>query len=197
MEEGKGKLGLWIALGAIVALLLSCLVGGLAGGVAGYWAGRQGARLTQEGGLYSFRVRPDLPLPEGEITIPPIPDEFPEFDEFGWEGGGALVLTVTEDSPADHGGLRPGDLIVEVDGEELGDEETLSDLISFYEPGDEIELLVIRRGRERTIEVELGRHPDRGGETPWLGIEYQSVPGLRFRIQVPDRRGRRPGTRFD
>ena len=107
------------------------------------------------------------------------------------------MLKVTEDSPADDAGLRPGDLIVEVDGEELGEEETLSDLISFYEPGDEIELLVIRRGRERTIEVELGRHPDRGGETPWLGIEYQSVPGLGFRIEIPDRLGRGPRTRFD
>ena len=200
MKESKGKLGLWIALGAIVALLLSCLVGGLAGGVAGYWAGRQGARLTQEEGPYGFRVRLGLPLPEGEITIPPtpeVPDELPEFDEFGWEGGGALVLKVTEDSPADDAGLRPGDLIVEVDGEELGEGETLSDLVSLYEPGDEIELLVIRRGRERTIEVELGRNPDRGGETPWLGIDYQSMPGLRFRIETPDRLGRSPGTRFD
>ena len=194
MEEGKGKLALWIALAVIVGLLLTCMVAGLAGSVAGYFAGKRAASLVRQPELFGRRALPVPRLPEIEVPIPEIPEEFPQPDVFPWRGGGALVVTVTEDGPADDAGLRPGDVIVEVDGEPLGEDDTLAERISLYEPGDELELQIIRRGRERTIKVGLGRHPDRGGKTPWLGIEYQSLPDFRFRIEVPERgeRGQDP-----
>jgi len=180
MEENKGKLALWIALGVIVGLLLSCLAGALAGSVAGYYAGRQAARLTREPEAYGLRERFGFELPEIRIPTPQIPQELPELELLPFRRGGALVMTVTEGSPADDAGLRRGDVIIEVDGVPLGEDETLAELISQYEPRDKVELRIIRRARERTIDVTLGLHPDSG--RAWLGIEYRTLP----RLEVPE-----------
>jgi S1-C subfamily serine protease len=90
---------------------------------------------------------------------------------------GALVSEVVEDSPADDAGLTAGDrqiefqgqtdvavdgdVIVAVDGERLTATADLSDVVSLLEPGDSVELEVLRDGERRTIEVELGERPRR------------------------------------
>ena len=196
MGERKGKWGWWIALGVIVALLLACFVGGLAGGLAGYFAGRRAARSEQLPRLYGYRASPGRPLPEVETPVPRLPEGFGDFD-FTWQRGGALVLSVVEDSPAEDAGLRRGDVIVEVDGKSLGEGKTLAEVISRYEPGDEVELQIVRRGRERTIEVELGQHPDKPARAPWLGIEYRTSPRFEFRFETPDEGESRPDIYFD
>ena len=182
MEQNKGRLALWIALGVIVGLLLSCLAGALAGSVAGYCAGRHAARLTREPQAYGYGERFGFELPDIRIPTPKLPEELPEFEVLPFRGGGALVLTVTEGSPADDAGLRSGDVIIEVDGVPLGKDETLADLISQYDPRDRVELQIVRRGREGTIEVELGQHPETDRQAPWLGIEYSTLP----RFELPD-----------
>jgi len=181
MKEDKGKLALWIALGVIVALLVTCTVAGLAGGIAGYLAGRQATRLTREPEAYGLRERFGFELPEIRIPTPRIPEELPDLDLLpSRRRGGALVMTVTEGSPADDAGLRRGDVIIEVDGVSLGEDETLAELISQYGPRDKVELRIIRRVRERTIDVTLGLHPDRS--RAWLGIEYRTLP----RFELPE-----------
>jgi len=106
MEENKGRLALWIALGVIVALLVTCTVAGLAGGIAGYLAGRQATRLTREPEAYGLRERFGFELPEIRIPTPRTPEELPDLDLLPFRGRGALVMTVTDDSPADDAGLR-------------------------------------------------------------------------------------------
>ncbi|HZG49783.1 MAG TPA: trypsin-like peptidase domain-containing protein [Thermoleophilaceae bacterium] len=90
------------------------------------------------------------------------------------EGAGALVQEVEADSPADDAGLRAGreqisfqgndlvaggDLVLAVDGRELTRENDLADVISSRSSGDAVELAVLRDGKRRTLEVELGRRP--------------------------------------
>ncbi|HYH57717.1 MAG TPA: trypsin-like peptidase domain-containing protein [Thermoleophilaceae bacterium] len=88
---------------------------------------------------------------------------------------GALVDEVVEDSPADEAGLTAGDeridfqgqtdiaadgdVIVSVNGERITSTADLADLVSLLQPGDTVELGVIRGGDRRTIEVELGERP--------------------------------------
>jgi S1-C subfamily serine protease len=90
---------------------------------------------------------------------------------------GALVHEVVEDSPADEAGLSAGDrriefqgqsdiavdgdVIVAVNGQELTRTADLADLVSLLEPGEQVELEVLRDGDRRTIEVELGERPRR------------------------------------
>ena len=72
---------------------------------------------------------------------------------------GAVVEVVEEDSGAAEVDLRPGDVIVEVDGEPLA---TMSELVAEVrrrEPGDIVTLEVVRDGEVFEVDVELGERP--------------------------------------
>ncbi len=75
---------------------------------------------------------------------------------FGVENGeGALITEVEEDMPAHKAGLKAGDVIVEVDGEEIEDTEELMGVVSDKEEGDKVKIKVIRDGKTKNFEVEV------------------------------------------
>jgi serine protease Do len=77
-------------------------------------------------------------------------------DQFGIEAeSGVLVLSVTEDSPADGAGLEEGDLIVATDGEPVRIVEDLLSRLREHEPGDRIALELVRADERREIDVTL------------------------------------------
>jgi len=69
--------------------------------------------------------------------------------------GGARVTYVADDSPADAAGLREGDIIVEFNGEVVRGPVAMTKRIHAAEPGDSVELRVVRDGKERTLAAEL------------------------------------------
>jgi putative serine protease PepD len=77
--------------------------------------------------------------------------------------GGAEVGDVTAGSPADRAGAQVGDVVVEVDGESVGDPSDISTAIADNKPGDRITMRVRRNGRERTLDVTLGNRPSSAG----------------------------------
>ena len=88
---------------------------------------------------------------------------------------GAVIVEVTPDSPAEEAGLRAGDVIVAVDGEELGEGCALGDLFAEHKPGDTVRLEIERPGEEsKEVKVELGEHPEKEDEA-YLGIRYRCV----------------------
>jgi putative serine protease PepD len=72
---------------------------------------------------------------------------------------GALIQEVAPDSPAAQAGLRPGDLVVEVDGQAIREYSELGARIRAHKPGDEVTLKVIRGGSETTITATLTKRP--------------------------------------
>lgn len=80
---------------------------------------------------------------------------------------GAEIITGTngqdaiyEGSPADEAGLQEGDVITEVNGDSVDIDHDLSQRISAYVSGDEIELKVLRDGEVLTIQVILAPLPN-------------------------------------
>jgi S1-C subfamily serine protease len=53
-------------------------------------------------------------------------------------------------------GIRTGDVIVQLDGDDVGEIGDLLSVIRTGQPGDSIAVTVLQDGREETIEVELG-----------------------------------------
>lgn len=85
-------------------------------------------------------------------------------DQLGTEGSGTLILNVVEGSPADEAGLEDHDVILAINGEDVGVKVGNSvKLIKANKPGDDVELLILRDGREQKVNVTLGSRPDMKG----------------------------------
>jgi len=81
---------------------------------------------------------------------------------------GAAVLEVVPESPAAEEDLKVGDVIVEVDGNDVRNSSDLRTRIAGLEPGSEHKLTIIRKGKEKTVSVALGELPENiadGGPT--------------------------------
>jgi len=73
---------------------------------------------------------------------------------------GVLVAGVTPGGPADKAGIRPGEIIVEVDGEPTPSLPALGTVLAQLRPGDRVKVtLRDRNGDTRTVEVTLGELP--------------------------------------
>ena len=68
---------------------------------------------------------------------------------------GLYILEVAEFSPAELGGIKPGDLIVKVDGERVKDFEGFDKIKDKKEEGDSMKLTIIREGKTKIIDVVL------------------------------------------
>lgn len=65
------------------------------------------------------------------------------------------IAQVVPGSPADHAGLRVGDLIDAVDGDSISTTMSLWTLVQLHEPGDYVDLAVTRNGERRLISAHL------------------------------------------
>lgn len=74
--------------------------------------------------------------------------------------GGVLVDNVYPDSPADRGGLEPGDVILSIDGEEIFDTQGLRYFIGLGNVGGETILDVQKGDDRRTLIIELEKAPE-------------------------------------
>lgn len=80
-------------------------------------------------------------------------------DQLDLRGRGIVILNVVEGSPADLSGLQVHDVVLSVDGVDTADIETLVDAVRGHKPGDVVDVVVLRKGRENVFTVELGSPP--------------------------------------
>ncbi len=99
---------------------------------------------------------------DGEISL----DELRRYDLD--QTRGAYVLGLAEDGPADQAGLiaanpnngRGGDLIVAIDGQSIGNFDDLNRYLVFNtQPGDVIDITIVRDGQTVSLPLELGTRP--------------------------------------
>ncbi|MDO9598132.1 MAG: Do family serine endopeptidase [Azoarcus sp.] len=79
---------------------------------------------------------------------------------FGLRGTeGALIAGVLRDSPAERGGVRPGDVLIAVDGKSVQDPKEMLELVAALPPGKTFSFRVRRAGEEVDLSVAVGRRP--------------------------------------
>ncbi|MBV9219235.1 MAG: DegQ family serine endoprotease [Methylobacteriaceae bacterium] len=114
-------------------------------------------------------------------TVVPVIDQLRQFGEVrrGWLGvriqnvddsiaeslglgaaRGALVAGVDDAGPAKGAGVKAGDLITKFDGKEIKESRDLPKLVASTAVGKDVELTIIRDGKEVAVTVKLGRLPD-------------------------------------
>jgi serine protease DegQ len=96
----------------------------------------------------------------GWIGVEP-QDVTPEIAEsFGLEQkSGAIVAGVLKNGPADRAGIKPGDILVSVDGQDITDTTRLLNLIAQIKPGSNAKIHLVRKNRELDLEVMIGKRP--------------------------------------
>jgi serine protease Do len=102
--------------------------------------------------------------------------------------GGAAVVDVVDESPAEKAGLKAGDVIVEFDGERVRSARQFARLVEDTPEGRAVKVIVSRAGTKQTMQVTPAARP---GDTMWL-------ESLGPRIREDVERGMRhftPGTR--
>lgn len=83
---------------------------------------------------------------------------------FGVENGkGAVITSVVEKSPAEKAGIKPDDIVVELEGEPVTSANELMNRIAVRKPGSEVRLVILREGKRKTFTVELDKRPQEPG----------------------------------
>lgn len=126
-----GSLGIGFAIPA--TMVRSVVDGALgAGKVVRPWLGASGQAVTSE---IAKSLDLDLPI-------------------------GVLINNVHPDSPADNGGLRIGDVVISVEGQEVPDPEALKFRIATRPVGETVDIRILRDGEERALAVDLVPPPE-------------------------------------
>lgn len=79
-------------------------------------------------------------------------------DNFGLDRArGILIARVNDDSPASRGGLQQGDIVLSFRGRTVDDIGAFRNRVAQTAPGTPVELEIVRDGRQRNVQVRLGR----------------------------------------
>ncbi|MDD4358498.1 MAG: trypsin-like peptidase domain-containing protein [Candidatus Pacebacteria bacterium] len=112
-------------------------------------------------------------LTQGKIAYPfigvryvIINEEYADAEDLNVNYGAYVVkgslgeVAIVPNSPADKAGIKEGDIILEVDGEMIDKNNTLTKIMQNYFPRDQVSLKVLRNGEEKTMNITLGDWED-------------------------------------
>jgi len=93
------------------------------------------------------------------INVGDIPDEMA--DDLGVKGKqGGFVFSVFDESPAQKGGILPGDFVTRIDGEDIRSTNHLLRVVGGLTPGKRVRFDAVRYGRPVTINVTIVARDD-------------------------------------
>lgn len=72
---------------------------------------------------------------------------------------GSLIAGILRDSPADHAGLKSGDILVSINDSPVIDSESMLNLIAVLKPKESAILGIIRDGKKIQVELVVGKRP--------------------------------------
>jgi serine protease Do len=110
---------------------------------------------------------------------------------------GALVASVTANSPAAKAGIKPGDVILEAEGQEIKTVHDLPRLVAKAPIGQKFDLKIRRGGKDTILSANIAEMQEnqqqaaatanvRPEKTSSLGLQLASIdPGLRRQYRIP------------
>src|SRR5579883_2508231 len=136
-------------------------------------------RWTKNLAPWVLAVCTGLAAPAAEAAGPRIGAAVSDVD--ATQPGGVLIKEVQQGASADRAGLRPGDVVVELDGERVRSAAQFARLVEESVPGREVRAIVLREGRRVELRlVPASAEPGGPGAMP-----YDLVPGMPGPSSVP------------
>lgn len=93
------------------------------------------------------------------VRIQPVTDDIAESLGMG-SSEGALIAGIIKGGPVDDGTLQTGDVVKQFAGKPIKEARDLSRAVAESGVGDSVDVLIVRKGKEETIKVKLGRLED-------------------------------------
>ena len=93
------------------------------------------------------------------VSIQPVTDDIAESLSMK-NARGALVSGLTAKGPAKNSGIKVGDVILQFDGQEIARMRDLPRIVAETPVGKSVDVVVLRKGKEETVHVTLGRLED-------------------------------------
>ncbi len=93
------------------------------------------------------------------IMIEPVTSEIVEKHKLKTEEG-VLVSKVVENSPAEKGGLKTGDIILEFKGSKVKDVKELQRVTAETTPGEKVDVKILRNDKEEVLKIEVAELPE-------------------------------------
>jgi len=127
------------------------------------------------------------------VSIQPLTDDL--MKQFNLrDTNGVLVGDVVDDSPAEKGGIKRGDVIIEYNGKPVTDVRQLRNMVADSVPGRSVKVHLIRDGKKQVVEVKISEMPSesaaqiRSVDNQFKGISVQNLtPQLRESLDIPKR----------
>jgi serine protease Do len=101
-------------------------------------------------------------------------------------GGGALVASVQDDSPAARAGIKAGDVITEYDGHKLARTADLSKLVAATTVGREVPLTIVREGKTMALQARVAQMAESDQPMVAKGDEGKEPLGLTVETVTPE-----------
>ena len=80
--------------------------------------------------------------------------------ELAVDEDGVLITKIVPDGPADQAGLRPGDILLSINNEEISDPSTLAWIASNLGVGSEVQVRILRGHQNLTLPLVTGALPE-------------------------------------
>jgi Do/DeqQ family serine protease len=72
---------------------------------------------------------------------------------------GALIAGVQKGGPAERAGVKPGDVLLAVNGKAVADPQGMLNVVAALQPGSKVPLKLRREARDLELEVEIAKRP--------------------------------------
>ncbi len=99
---------------------------------------------------------------------------------------GALVAHVEKGSSADKAGIKVGDIVIRFDGKPVADASQLHRLVAAGQPGNKVEIGLIREGKEKSVTAVVGTMGAGGESGVETGDKALSKFGLTLQALTPE-----------
>jgi S1-C subfamily serine protease len=100
---------------------------------------------------------PALPAPAGPPAAPATGRRvsFGTMPDFAFAGPGVKVAGITPGSPAEKAGVKEGDVLLKVDGQDVANLQGFSGILRGLTPGQTVKVVLGRGGQEQTLDVTV------------------------------------------